>query len=423
VAQTQIPTHEYQRALDEGILEPKLTVDNTKYWTDYLRVVCHPKSLLSIPGWEYDPVDYPLGRSVGAHTEQSFSSYAAGIDQWEDVNTDKEYLESHFRPVLEQCDMLQGINLAVDMDSGWGGFASKVLEELRDNYVPNATLFSWGYHKRGKQTHAESITRIQGMHNIIEHSSLYLPVTLPLDKDGMVPFGLDGQSDWHVGALHSLIFETVGVLSSLRDSKRITMATISDSLTRGTSRNIVSDISCAVGHSELLCYSSLFSGASSSFVFSKAGIERPAKFSVELASAKPPVGGLVDTSGRNPWDMIGGPQSQDLRNNKPEGSFFEHYFGKQQLISRGTDESALSEFECSQSVNTPSSFPTGIVSDSDNVYAGLAVTTAPRKFFKTLSEFASVWLKADEREDERDSLYRISEDYTWGYDSDSDVSD
>lgn len=414
MAQKPVPKHEYQQAIDEGRTEPELTVANTKYWTDYLRVVYHPTSMLTIPGWEYDPVAYPRGRGVGSQTDRSFDSYSAGVEQWDAVNADDEYLETHFRPVLEQCDALQGVNVAVDVDSGWGAFASRALEQLRDDYVPKSTVFSWGLHEaQGKLSRAQTLTRLQSTRQLVEHSSLYLPMSLPFVRPGELPFGLDARSEWHVGALYNLVFESVGILSSLRGSQRGTMAAIADALSCGTQRNIVSDIACAVGDSGLVSYSSVMASGGQQNVFSKAGSLRPARHPASSAPQQP---GLIDTAGKNPWDLVraasGSPQSAP-------SDPYDDRFNAADLLARGTDEAALTRFQCPQPVNTPTSFPRGIVSPSDTVFNSLAVTTAPRKYLRDLSS-AAFLLPPEDREDTRDAFAAASEEYVWGFETDSD---
>lgn len=53
----------------------------------------------------------------------------------------QEFFDGNLHRELEKCDTLQGFNLVSDMESGWGGFSSALLVELRNELPKKAGSF------------------------------------------------------------------------------------------------------------------------------------------------------------------------------------------------------------------------------------------------------------------------------------------
>ncbi|KAA8905781.1 hypothetical protein TRICI_005238 [Trichomonascus ciferrii] len=407
-----IPRSEYQRALDQGQPVPKLDSSNTCYWSDYLHMYYHPSSLLTLSNWEFHPTEYPKGRSRGAGNAE-FKDFSVGVDQYEEMNRDKEYLETNFRPVLETCDSLSGISLTTEVDSGWGGFSSQILAELRDDYLPKTPVFSWAlYEPDNRLTREMTLSRIRSTVSLVDNSSVFIPMGKPTLPAGF-PRPVDLSSQYYVSALQNVVFESFSVLSSLRHDRRVSMQEIADAVQCGTNRNVVSDVNCAIGDTGLINFSpDAFKPAGSSHVFSKIGLIRPPK---EAPNPQP-------TQPQNIRDLYSNPTP--LLNTVSSDGLWDSYFQRNRLLEAGTPESCLTKFECPQPFTTPSSFPKGLVTPQDHIYADMGVTTATRTTFKTMADFVSRVIRTDiDREDLKQALNTLADEYQHGYNSDSDSDD
>ena len=133
--QTQIPQHAYQRALNEGAEPPRLTSANVRYWSDFNRVFYNPKSIAQIYENELNP------------QQTFFNDWEHGEDLFRSLSRDRDMLDDDLRPLVEECDQMQGVQILTSVDDGWGGFSSKYLDELRDEYSKSCT-FVWALNSR-----------------------------------------------------------------------------------------------------------------------------------------------------------------------------------------------------------------------------------------------------------------------------------
>lgn len=201
------------------------------YWEANLKLPLHPKQQFELLDWEFDPVDAPYGRPRGAppgETTSSFMTFDQGQDQYNVVDTEfhHEYLDSTVRRLFEQCDNLSGINITTDF-SGWGGFTVGLLEPLRDDFASKVPVFSW----------ASGRWSLKNQSRVIIDS--YLETLLGLSEFSDLVIPLKSESSFSEDAEKiNLLFETVGVVSSLRKN-RVSMATIAEDLTIGSNANIV----------------------------------------------------------------------------------------------------------------------------------------------------------------------------------------
>lgn len=211
------------------------------YWAASLRVPLHPKQQFELPDWEFDPVDFVYGKPRGASkadSANSFLTFDQGADQFAvvDAACHHEYLDNTIRRVFEQCDNLSGVNLTTDL-TGWGGFAAALLEPLRDDYAQKVPVFSWAASSRWPlKTESRTIidSHLESLLGLCEFSDL----VVPLRTDPSLSFAENAGNV-------NLLFETTGVLSSLRRN-RVSMATIADDLTIGSNANIVLGTTSAI---------------------------------------------------------------------------------------------------------------------------------------------------------------------------------
>lgn len=118
--------------LDAGKMEAKVMeakiyeLDRrVNVWSDFLRLHLHPNSLLTLPGI--------------FHNDSSFQSYPAGHTLWGNKAL-KESFEERLHFFVEECDSLQGFQLLVDVDDGFGGLGGCLAQELADEFSQKGVL-------------------------------------------------------------------------------------------------------------------------------------------------------------------------------------------------------------------------------------------------------------------------------------------
>lgn len=109
-------------------------------------------------------------------------------------------------------------------DDAWGGFASKYVEVLRDEYG-KMPIWTWGIEEqRGKGQRQQQLLRAVNAARTIDemsrHASLYIPMSIPSTP---LPtyVRLDRDSQWHTSALMSVALESMTLPARLRvDTQR-----------------------------------------------------------------------------------------------------------------------------------------------------------------------------------------------------------
>ena len=129
--QPRIEASAYQQSLDAGLEPPALTTDTVRYWSDFNRVFYHPKSVVQLN-------EYDLNSTL-----QPFEKWSTGEDLFASLDKEHDVLDRDLRPFAEEADQMQGIQIITTIDDAWGGFASRYLERIRDEYG-KLTLWTWG---------------------------------------------------------------------------------------------------------------------------------------------------------------------------------------------------------------------------------------------------------------------------------------
>lgn len=417
----QVLLGDYQQALDSGkdILAKaaQLNTDNTKYWSDYTNIYYNPKSFNQLQNWEYDPVKYPEGKPRGeeAGNGRKFVDFEVGTNEFKELNnaSDDSYLETVFRPFLEESDSLGGISLVCETDSAWGGFSSKLLDELREDYIPKSPIFVWGLYdevidtERGKnikQSRQKMLSRIKTTTSLSKNSTLFIPITKPHLSGDLFP-NYDVSSSWHSGALTLLPFETMSVLSSLRNENRKSMQYIADALQGGSNRNIVSEILTSIVKPQVKDEKGKitdldFSGS----VFKDEAAHHYAK----IGTLRPAVNGSFESD----------QEREELWNSLFRGN---------ELQSDGTNQGLLNEIKCPQAFNLEKAFPADALNMTleDRLYSSMSITTAPRKHLKEMNTFVSKFVRSSDegREELKEETSNLADQYEWGWDSSDDDED
>ncbi|CUM64276.1 uncharacterized protein PRCAT00001874001 [Priceomyces carsonii] len=238
-----IEKNDYQINLDKGMSKPNLlNVENTKYWTDYNKLIYRPKSLNELQNWKLVP-----GKCFGVekHISQiEFCEFRQGQSEY------KNELENNidlFRSYLEECDLLQGVSLMTETDSAWGGFTNELILSLKDEYFNNGSnskynIWTYGLLSFDFKLDSRGLcSRISSIVELSKNSSLFFPMNLDpssslLDKH-FVP-----ESLWHSSSIPSIFVDSIwGLNNKLQGPQR--MSLIEDNLLRGdVNRNIINEI-------------------------------------------------------------------------------------------------------------------------------------------------------------------------------------
>lgn len=135
---------------------------------------------------------------------------------------DKEHdlLDRDVRPWAEESDQMQGIQIFGSADDAWGGFASKYVESLKDEYAKTSIWF-WGLEKdAGQGLSTKQLLRTvnvaQSLQTISSLASMYIPLAVPPYLPPYVR--MDVTSQWHVSGLLSMAVESMTLPSRQKSS-------------------------------------------------------------------------------------------------------------------------------------------------------------------------------------------------------------
>lgn len=197
--QQPLQPSDYQQSLDAGTSAPTLTTSSVRYWSDFSRVFYHPRSLVQL-------YDYELDSSI-----RPFDRFAAGSDLFQSLDKDDDVLDRDFRPFVEECDRMQGIQVWAGLDDAWGGFAGEYVERLRDEYGKTC-VWVWGSQAPAAGVQREKrrlrmANTAQSLNRLCASASMVVPMSLPAGRlaDGV---RLDASSPWHLSALLSAGLES-----------------------------------------------------------------------------------------------------------------------------------------------------------------------------------------------------------------------
>ncbi|VVT46227.1 uncharacterized protein SAPINGB_P001109 [Magnusiomyces paraingens] len=472
IKQEKIPLSEYQQALDLGRANHSmLNTENTKYWSDYLNIYYNPRlSFHTLPNWEYNPDTAPLGQVRGETGPEArkFLSYDTGVNEFKEVNSmglDGTYIEDTLRPFIEEADNLSGLSLVSEVDTAWGGFSAKVIEEFRQDYAPKTPLFAWGlydecltaelysfnkgnkYRGGDRKTRIQALSRIQSTIALAKSASLVIPLSIPskIPEEELKLF--DVKSMWHRAAMFMLPFETISTLSSLRTGcGRVSMQNILGDIQGGSNRNIVSSISSSlvqekeenISNSDDVQKSldsrlSIYEKFGSMGIIGKNNKKNINYTTMDMTGSL--FRGLDDSSSSSVryFTKVGSIRDVECVQLEKSDTTFDTLFKASELQQLGTSEFSLHQYKCSQPFATSSSvpsFPSNELNmnspETKNVYTEMGMTSLTRVYMKNcLTTLEKITRSTDEGIDElKEDIATITEAYEWGWtDSDDDFFD
>ena len=189
-----------------------------RYWSDYSRVFYHPNSIMQLYDSDLSP------------ERKAFEGWHDGEELFQALDREKDVFDEQLRPFAEECDQMQGFQIVTSVDDGWGGFAGKCMERVRDEFG-KSPVWLWGLNapKAGSRVRASvwlvlgrgmelTIPQIEqdrraanearSLTELAGQASLYLPLRyVPTRLPSYI--ALDHSSRWSVSALQQMAFESL----------------------------------------------------------------------------------------------------------------------------------------------------------------------------------------------------------------------
>lgn len=395
----------YQKALDNMTTPPKLTLENTRYWSDYSRLIYPPRSFNTLKNWVVEPEKNPKGklRCDSSEKPKPFDDFSLGVEEWSQNGFNLDYLDEKFRPFLEEADTLAGLNLVVDGDSGWAGILHEMLPTLKDEFFTKPTLFSWGLFANAQpKTAAQIMTRIRALVSLAENSSLVIPMTTPLSLPRSFTDSPElRKSFWFTSALDTLAYSSLMHLFCNKEPTH--MVDFELSVTQGSKRNIISEVASAIGSQDDFIDDTFITLDHSLGILDNAKHKTPHIFSRNLVVSPP-------------------------KNGVHEDSLVIDKFGKfTQLREGGVSLRGLTCHTNEVQFPTPDTFPLDYVpidTNKQSVTAAFSTSSIVRSLLLEYTKKVKLIMRknTDEKEELVEKIATLSQEYEWGYESDSDWS-
>ena len=171
-----------------------------------------------------------------------------GTELFNSLDKEHDIVDRDWRPFVEECDLMQGMQVFTTLDDAWGGFASSYIEALRDEY-PKSPIWVWGLQSPltgvpREQRQLRVANMAQTLHETYSQASTIVPLSIPeaqLAPDVQV----DISSFWSVSALFGAMMESVTLPSRLSNESntanaRATLGDMSESLNVGGGKTLAS---------------------------------------------------------------------------------------------------------------------------------------------------------------------------------------
>ncbi|ODV59873.1 Dml1p [Ascoidea rubescens DSM 1968] len=460
IQQSRIEKNDYQKYLDGELESTKLQeiklkknnllgLDNTLYWSDYSRVIYDRNSFNNLNDWEYHPIHYPNGKlkfhnnSNENRNKVPFNDFDQGVLEYDKVklNYNEDYIENNIRYFIEKCDNLSGLNLIIDIDSGWPGLLNQFLEFIKDDYLNKKNLFTYGLFNNNVEKNKVSaglISRIKSLVTILDSSTMFFPIdSLPkISKNYYLNnSNYNNKSSWHNAAIQFLNYENLNILFC--DKKlNISMSHIENSLNIGSNRNIVGDINSIIVDNSNNSNSNYTIDYSSSFFELELGNKRfQDKFNKfknknrqNKTFNKIYVSRTVLKNKNNEKNIN---EEEEKENSKRIDDIIEKDQNK--LISNGTNSNNLSKLHSNIGFldNDNDSFPMDdlkLVKENDNLISSYSINDFNTRTYLNKLNFivqntGNRFFKMDDKEEKIDQLGTFAQEYEFGYNSDDDYDD
>lgn len=232
-----VPKNEFQIKLDNGTVvdHDLLNTRNTKYWSDYNKLIYTPRSLNSLTNYNY------VEDGPGTHKnfeKLKFHNFRVGTEEFNNSPQEALDLLDSFRYFLEKCDKFQGMNIVTDVDSAWGGYTTQLLEDLIDEYFNNGisnnkyNMWTFGLMNGTELGSVQQVSRIKTLIELSKNSTIMFPINQKIPQNSLLADSFDINSNWHSSAITSMFINSLWGLNN-QNNFQISMSHIEDNILRG----------------------------------------------------------------------------------------------------------------------------------------------------------------------------------------------
>ncbi|KAI9725964.1 MAG: mtDNA inheritance, partitioning of the mitochondrial organelle [Chrysothrix sp. TS-e1954] len=242
VTQTEasIPQHRYIQQLNNQVANPPpLQEGEIRYWSDYAHVFYHPSSTVQMP----ESFTEPDGRA--------FDTWDSGQDLFRNLTRQNDPWDEYLRPLVEQCNQMQGLQIVSSVNDGWGGFTNLFLESAMEEMTKTQTWL-WALSMTAQNNTRSKVNQAQAVTHMRDMTSLYIPMTdCPLyspeedppahgGNQGMRRTLHVGRDSWSRSAVQASLMETVTLPTRTRGVSGDVQASMSDIAQQFTQpRNVI----------------------------------------------------------------------------------------------------------------------------------------------------------------------------------------
>ncbi|WBW73355.1 mitochondrial inheritance GTPase, tubulin-like [Schizosaccharomyces osmophilus] len=202
---------------------PNIENGTIKHWSDFNRLLFDPKYL------------YPIN-SLDLNSEGS--SFELGEEAFRRHNNEQNVWDDSLRPLIEECDGMQGFQFVVDVNTGWSGFMTSYLQYIEDE-LQDAGLPVWifGVKNTGgssvnslptqnqKQMYANESLTLASLKDVL---SLYAPLSLNSDHD-----------HWFASSIANMAFESLTLPTRLNGASYMHMSDLEYYFKSNSGRSIL----------------------------------------------------------------------------------------------------------------------------------------------------------------------------------------
>ena len=154
-----------------------------------------------------------------------------GSELFHELDREHDIVDRDWRPFVEECDRMQGIQIYSTVDDAWGGFAASYLEVLRDEY-PKSCIWMWALQtpvldapRDKRQLRLANIAH--SVHESFPQASMVMPLSIP-EANMPSNLNLDLRSPWQVSALFATAAESASLPSRLSSGANFKSTSLSD---------------------------------------------------------------------------------------------------------------------------------------------------------------------------------------------------
>lgn len=130
---------------DDNSNNEKIDNERLDYWSDYSKVTYNPSSIKLHPNYIYDPKT-ESGINKNLNTIK-FDNFNKGIESFEKIEEFNECIDDEIRKYFEESNSIDQINIILELDSSWSGVCYSILKKLIDDQLNSKSnkLIIWSY--------------------------------------------------------------------------------------------------------------------------------------------------------------------------------------------------------------------------------------------------------------------------------------